>query len=141
MKRIALHVFLALGAMLAAAAPAAAEPPTITITKIEVTAAGGNIYWRKGGTSEWKYLPVRPSFAPTINIVSDDTATVELIQHGDSDSDVFYKDEFDHIPQQLPTSNGPRVMVNSGSRTELRFFTSSGGPYSAGYVTVSDNHG
>lgn len=38
----------------------------------------------------------------------------------------------------LPTSNGPTVFVHSGTRQSVAFATSEGGPYSSGYVKVSD---
>jgi hypothetical protein len=112
---------------------------TMTMT-IEVKCdANLYLYWRIVGTSLWIPLTDIPSIASTIEVVSNTTVTFELILSSGSVDKVFYKDETGHTPQPLPKSHGPTISVTGDSRKQFDFSGSSGGPYSTGYVIVSDD--
>lgn len=94
-----------------------------------------HLYWREVGTSSWAQLAAVGG--PTIEVISTVSVTFEFVQYSSSAYAVWYKDDPGSTPQQLPTSSGPSVNVTSGSRNQVHFAKSSGGPYSSGYVKVS----
>lgn len=101
---------------------------------------GGNtIVYVQYGSSGFQWGTSTSSLVPlstTIVVASSSTVTFEFIRSGSTA--LWYK-----LPPSspsgtvLPTSNGPTVAVPSGSNAGFAVATSSGGPYSTGYVKVS----
>jgi hypothetical protein len=100
-----------------------------TIVYVESLATG--FQW---GLSTGNMQPL----ATAIEVVSERSVTFEFVRTGSTS--IWYK-----LPPSapagtvLPTSSGPTVLVDPGVRKTISFATSSGGPYFAGSVTVSDD--
>jgi hypothetical protein len=110
-------------------APSTFDAEENTIVYVEYLATG--FQW---GTSTGSMQPL----ATTIEVVSERSVTFEFVRTGTTA--IWYK-----LPPTapagtvLPTSSGPTVLVDPGARKTISFATSSGGPYFAGSVTVSDD--
>lgn len=100
-----------------------------TIVYVEYLATG--FQW---GLSTGSMQPL----ATTIVVESERSVTFEFVRTGSTS--IWYK-----LPPSapagtvLPTSNGPTTDVDPGTRKQIAVATSSGGPYFAGSVTVSDD--
>lgn len=101
-----------------------------TIVYVEYTSTG--FQW---GTSTGSLQPL----STTIDINSSTSITFEFLRIGSNA--IWYKLPPSSITGTvLPTASpGPTVLVAPKTRTSIAFANSSGGPYSTGYVKVSDD--
>lgn len=101
-----------------------------TIVYVEYTSTG--FQW---GTDSGNLGPL----ATTIIVTSSTSITFEFLRIGSTP--IWYK-----LPPTAPSgtvmptaSPGPTVLVSPNNRASIGVATSSGGPYSTGYVKVSDD--
>jgi hypothetical protein len=108
-------------------------------TSIEVKCDDStHLYWRQVGTSAWAQLGDTTGNSPAITVTSSSSVTFEFVKHNGSNHSILYKPSPDGRTTDLPTSNGPTVVVPSPGDNYVYFSRNQSTPrWYGGYVKVS----
>lgn len=108
-------------------------------TSIEVKCDDStHLYWREVGTSAWAQLGASKDDSPAITVISSGSVTFEFVKHSGSNHSVLYKPSPDGRTTDLPTSNGPTILVTSPGDNYVYFSQNqSTQRWYGGYVKVS----